>query len=126
MKCSSSRIIGRSKVMGHFCYTPPDQVVCDGDACVIAGSESVMQHSLEALPEVGVSGGEMIKKTRFGEILQGLEQGGAYAFDEVAYQRFLAQAKRNALHGLPPVHTEGFEGSPTGMHFIRIQWFGGY
>ena len=85
-----------------------------------------MQKYLKALPEVGVSGGEIIKKTRFAEILQGLEQGGAYAFDEVAYQRFLAQAKRNGLHGLPPVHPEGFEESPTGMHFIRIQWFGGY
>jgi len=43
---------------------------------------------------------EIIKKTRFGEIINGLRQGGAYAFDQEAYGRFLPLAQLNGMNGL--------------------------
>jgi len=38
-----------------------------------------------------------IKKTRFGEIVRGLQLGGAYAFDEESYSRFYPLAKQEGL-----------------------------
>ncbi len=76
-----------TRVIGYFAYTPPMHVICDGDACVIAGSEAGMKRYAEAMVS-GLLKGTRIKKTRFGEILKGLELGAAYAFDEEAYNRF--------------------------------------
>ncbi len=59
-----------------------------------------------------------IKKTRFGEILNGLELGAAYAFDKESYSRFQPLAKKAGV----PVSPQDFSGtSPTGMHFVRVQ-----
>jgi hypothetical protein len=106
-----------TRVIGYFGYTPPMHAVCDGDACVIAGSEARMKRYVEAI----VSGSfkeTRIKKTRFGEILKGLKLGGAYAFDEEAYNRFHPLAKKAGL----PITPQDFSGpTPTGMHFVRIQ-----
>jgi hypothetical protein len=106
-----------TRVIGYFGYTPPMHAVCDGDACVIAGSEARMKRYVEAI----VSGSfkeTRIKKTRFGEILKGLKLGGAYAFDEEAYNRFHPLAKKAGL----PITPQDFSSpSPTGMHFVRIQ-----
>ncbi len=60
-----------TRVIGFFACTPPMHVICDGDACVIAGSEAGMKRYAEAM----VSGSlerTRIKKTRFGEILNRL------------------------------------------------------
>ncbi len=81
-----------TRVIGYFAYTPPMYVVCDGDACIIAGSEAGMKRYIEAMVS-GSLKGTRIKKTRFGEILKGLELGAAYAFDEEAYNRFHPLAK---------------------------------
>ncbi len=65
--------------------------------------------------------GPLKGKTRFGEILKGLELGAAYAFDEEAYNRFHPLAKKAGL----PMTPQDFSGpSPTGMHFVRIQLAG--
>ena len=109
-----------TRVIGYFAYTPPMHVICDGDACVIAGSEAGMKRYAEAMVS-GLLKGTRIKKTRFGEILKGLELGAAYAFDEEAYNRFHPLAKKAGL----PMTPQDFSGpSPTGMHFVRIQLAG--
>ncbi len=106
-----------TRVIGYFAYTPPMYAVCDGDACIIAGSEAGMKRYIEAMVS-GSLKGTRIKKTRFGEILNGLELGAAYAFDEDAYNRFHPLAKKAGL----PMTPQDFSGpSPTGMHFVRIQ-----
>lgn len=69
-----------SKVIGYFSYTNAGHVCCDGDACVIAGSLEAMEGYVEELPSNN-NEKNMIKKTRFSEIIEGLKQGGAYAFD---------------------------------------------
>lgn len=82
-----------SKVIGYFCYTNSGSVICDGDACIIAGSEELMKFYLSKVP--GGKTKNIIKKTKFGEVISGLKQGGAYAFDKGAYNRFLHLAMLN-------------------------------
>jgi len=101
--------------MGYFSHGA-ESVFCDGDACIIAGTAEKMREYLNQL-ESGEEN-ERIKKTRFGEIMEGLKRGGAYAFDEESYDRFLHCAEINGIEGLPG--KEGFaELAPT-PHFIRI------
>lgn len=83
-----------SKVMGYFAYSSAQAVVCTGKACVISGSESAMR---QYLSELGANGRHTVRKTRFGEIMQGLSLGAAYAFDEESYGRFLPLGREAGL-----------------------------
>jgi len=79
-----------------------------------------MKRYVEAIVS-GSLKGTRIKKTRFGEILKGLDLGAAYAFDEEAYSRFDPLAERAGL----PMTPQDFSGpSPTGVHFVRIHLAG--
>ncbi len=107
-----------SKIIGYFAYTSPGNAVCtDVDACVIAGSARAMEDHLSNDPEMG---GErvVVKKTRFGEILQGLHAGAAYGFDEEAYARFLPLAREEGI----PVAEWDVEGQRTsGGKFFTVR-----
>ena len=82
-----------SKVIGVFAYRSRSEVICtDVDACVIAGSEEAMRHHYESTHSRR-SDELTIRKTRFGEIVQGMMAGAAYAFDRDAYSRFYPLAK---------------------------------
>ena len=117
----SNNIKEASKVIGCFSYTNSGVVFCDGDACVIAGSEELMESYLLKIPSGDSK--DIIKKTRFGEIISGLKQGGAYAFDKESYNRFLFFAKLNEIDSLPG--DDGFLDKPEiELNFIRIQLAG--
>jgi len=60
-----------TRVVGDFAIASPIDVVCDGDAGVVAHSESAMGSYLK-LTRSNSGGGPRIKKTRFGEIVAGL------------------------------------------------------
>lgn len=107
-----------AKRVGYFAYRG-GEVICDGDACIIAGSIERMKFYLDKMSEVFGSD-EVIKKTRFGEIIEGMRLGGAYAFDEEAYRAFISYAKKNGMVGLPET-AEVFLDVSEEMHFIRIQ-----
>jgi hypothetical protein len=99
-----------SKVIGVFAYRSRTEVVCtDRDACVIAGSEEAMRRHFE---EVGLPGPNTltIRKTRFGEIVQGLIAGGAYGFDQESYSRFFPLARDLEI----PVAHADFPSEATG------------
>lgn len=105
-----------SKVIGYFSHTS-STVFCEGDACIIAGSEELMRLYLQKAP--GGAKRDVIKKTRWGEILEGLRRGGAYAFDEESYKRFLHLANLNGMKDLSA--KEVFVEPTSALHFIRIQ-----
>ena len=63
----------------------------------------------------------IVKKTRFGEIMAGIEAGAAYAFDEDSYLRFLPLASKIGVNNLPPRDCFD-ELSDIGVHFVRIQF----
>ncbi len=84
------------RIMGYFGYQPPSNVVCDGDACIIAGCETTFKRYLRIANALD-AGKTIIRKTRFGEICRGLSMGAAYSFDEEAYGRFHPLAKKAGL-----------------------------
>jgi len=106
-----------SKVIGHFAFSSSMGVICDGDACVISGSEEAMRNYIKsALTES--SKGVTIKKTRFGEIIQGMKKGAPYAFDEQSYNRFYLLANKTGFNLKEEDFTVQTE---TGFHFVVIR-----
>ena len=106
----------KTRVVGYFAFNPPMDVVCDGDACVVAGSEAAMK---EYIAKLGVSAKNFpdIRKTRLGDILVGMYQGGAYAFDEESYNRFYPIAAKAGIDIGPQDFSMP---GPTGMHFVHV------
>lgn len=107
------------KVVGYFSYSETG-VFCDGDACIISGTKRLISTYINQM--LHHSEENIIKKTRFGEIISGLERGAAYAFDKDAYIIFLALAHKHGVRDLPVPRQFFGEQSPTGLHFIRIQF----
>lgn len=112
------------RVVGYFSYSITGHVFCDGDACIIAGTEALMYSYIKSMMSHHKEQ-DIVKKTRFGEVINGLNQGGAYAFDKDAYAKFFSFAEKYGLDDLPDPNHFFLEPSPTGLHFIRIQLGGG-
>lgn len=108
----------RRTVIGSFASTGPN-VLCDGDACVIAGSQEALRRIIMRRVTRGALA-LTIKKTRFGEIMTGLRLGAAYCFDEQAYNRFLPLAQREGFNLGPEDFSDP---GPYGVHLLRVQWF---
>jgi len=93
-------------------------VVCDGDACVVTGTTRVLHKAIDRC-DPGMAASYSIRPTTAMEILAGIGRGGAYAFDELAYQRFLTPARRKGL----PIEPEDFsDPGPIGLHFVHVQF----
>jgi len=85
-----------NKIIGYFGYSPPANVVCDGNACLIAGSETAFKQYMK-LAKHPHSDKVIIKKTSFVEVSRGLSMGAPYSFDKEAYDRFYPLAKKAGL-----------------------------
>ena len=83
-------------IIGYFAATNMGDVVCDGPACIIAGSYKTMKDYL-ATSKTKPRGTVKIIKTRFGEILSGMRFGAAYSFDAESYSRFLPLAQEQGM-----------------------------
>jgi len=83
-------------IIGYFAATKSGDVVCDGPACIIAGSYKTMKGYL-ATSRNKPPGKVKITKTRFEEIRSGMRMGGAYSFDEESYSRFLPLARQDGM-----------------------------
>ncbi len=90
-------------------------MVCDGDACIVAGTREAMVTILEYHRYDPAK--EIIEPAMCSHILQVIAMGGAYAFDEQAYNRFLPEALRV---GLPLVKQDFSDPGPTGIHLVRV------
>ena len=105
-----------NKIVGFFAFSSPNDVVCTSDeACVISGSRQAME---DYLSELGTRGSDTIKKTRFGEILQGLNLGASYAFDEKSYKIFYPLAKAERLDVVSPAV---FQSIPPEDRFLTVK-----
>ena len=106
-----------SRVIGYFAFSPKMNVLCEGDACIIAGSERSLKEYLGSLSPLARKEFR-IRKARFGEILKGLQLGAPYAFDEASYNRFFPLANRRGYN----LKKEEFS-VPTeiGRHFVVIK-----
>lgn len=113
-----------NRFVGYFSYSVKGHVFCDGDACIIAGTEALMYSYIRRMMSHHKKK-DIVKQTRFDEVINGLKKGGAYAFDKDAYDKFLYFAEEYGLDDLPDPNHFFSEPSPTGLHFIRIQLHAG-
>jgi hypothetical protein len=112
------------KIVGYFSCSITGHIFCDGDACIIAGTEELMYSYIKAMLSDNKTQ-DIVRKTKFAEIISGLDCGGAYAFDKAAYVKFFSLAKKYGLCELPEPNSFFSELSPTELHFIRIKFDGG-
>ncbi len=105
----------KDAVIGYFAFHPPQDVLCDGDACIIAGSQSALNRYIKSLSDSGVE--FQNRKTRLSEILDGLFRGGAYAFDQESYKVFYPLANKHGYHLKDEIFTE----TETGRHFVIVK-----
>ena len=90
-------------------------MLCDGDACVVAGSEAAMTAILQSQHRDPAA--YAIEPAYAWQLLQAIDMGAAYAFDEQAYQQFLPAAQQAGL----PLAEEDFSApGPAGIHLVRV------
>ena len=66
------------KVVGYFAIRRDNpNLLCDGDSCVIAGSQQLMTRYIVKLSGDRLSNYQ-VKKTRYDEIMKGMQMGGIY------------------------------------------------
>ena len=107
---------GSAQVVGFFA-SDGTNALCDGDACVITGTAAALRRALQQRVPEG-SSAMRIRATTFAEIWQGMQWGGAYAFDEQAYAVFRPLALRAGAR-LGPERFSPYD--PAGLHLVRIQ-----
>lgn len=110
------------KVIGYFAIqagTP--NILCDGDACVIAGSQKAINRYIEKLAGQNPVDYQ-IRKTRYGEILQGMRMGGVYTFDKRAYKNFLPLAKAEGMPLAEFRFDEDSKPHEDAVRLMRVQW----
>ena len=108
-----------SRVVGYFAYARNRDVICDGGSCVIASTQKAMERYVTELAGASLSD-LTIRKTRFGEVMLGLQHGAPYSFDYAAYRRFLPLARRQGLE----LRKQDPEDERAGLHLVKIQWIG--
>jgi hypothetical protein len=113
-----NKIIGYCSILRG---TP--NILCDGDACVIAGSKQDIEKYIQTLSNRSTED-YIIKKTTFGEVYKGMKLGAEYAFDEKAYKVFLPLAKAMGMN-LAEFKIEGDDTPPTpdAVRLMKVVWF---
>ena len=111
---------GSHKIVGYFAYTESEMVLCEGEACVIAESAELMQSYLKKAQLTDDRERSTIKKTCFSEIMNGLEKGALYAFDEGSYKRFSDLAKVNKMDFLDMEDMSSNQ-SHTGIRLVIVR-----
>ena len=112
-------------MIGYLAQVSRNEVLCEGDACVVVGSRQRLKAYLggkaDELDELRP--GYALKKVWLEDILAGIMHGGAYAFDEEAYKLFYPHAQRAGFS----IGEEDFNTAPATeieggwMHLVRVQ-----
>ncbi len=108
-----------SKVIGYYGFVGRNDIVCSGNACLIAGSEASMRDFVEE-SDTGNARAVSFHKSRFGEIVAGLKRGAPYAFEEASFARFYPLAVEI---GLPIPNLDFEEARARGHHILTFQLF---
>lgn len=106
-----------SKVIGYYALSAARQMICSGDAALVAGSEVSARKFVEGF-DPALARDCTVHKIRFGEMLPGLNRGAPYAFDEVSYSRFYPVASEA---GLPVAEADFAAAQARGHRFLTFQ-----
>lgn len=116
----------QSSVIGYFAVDG-DHLLLDNDACIVTGDPATMQGLVDNLPVTakvtanGIALDFRVRKIRFGAIVDGMQAGGCYAFDEVSYRVFRELANSTGFD-LP---AEQFQASTQeGIPLVRVRLSG--
>ncbi|MEW6669921.1 MAG: hypothetical protein AB1512_32325 [Thermodesulfobacteriota bacterium] len=110
------------KVLGYVAQRQgKPEMVCDGDSCVVAGSERKMTDYIKAFSN-SPSASYQISKARYGHVMKVMKLGGAYSFDEESYPRFYSLAREDGMElvDFTPTNQDRPEGPAISL--MRVQW----
>ena len=111
-----------TKVLGYVAVkTGTYDVVCDGDSCIVAGSEKKMNEYIKTFSN-NLNTSYQISKARYGHILKVMRLGGAYSFDEESHSRFYPLACKDGMElvDFTPKNHEKPDGPSISL--MRVQW----
>ena len=111
-----------TKVLGYVAVVPGTiNVLCDGDSCIVAGSEKLMRDYIASFCRARTAEYH-VRKARYGHVLQSMKLGAAYSFDAESFSRFSPLARED---GIEPVdYTPANRGRPDGpaIFLMRVNW----
>ena len=111
-----------TKVLGYIAVQSGTiNVLCDGDSCIVAGSEKLMKEYIAAL-SVDSNVTYRISKARYGHVTQAMKLGGAYSFDHESFLRFCPLACEDGI-GLKNFIPDN-QGKPDcpAIQLMRVHW----
>ena len=110
------------KAIGYFAVRKGSvNMLCDGDALLIAGTQQLMTRYIIKLAEESPSKYK-VKKTRYGEIMQGMQMGGVYTFDKVAFNKFLPLLKSEGKAIAEFKFADDPKAHPDAVRLMRVSW----
>jgi hypothetical protein len=110
------------KAIGYFALRKGStNMLCDGDALVIAGSQQLMTRYIVKLADDRLSNYQ-VKKTRYGEIMQGMQMGGVYTFDRVAFNKFLPRLQVEGKNIAEIKFADAPKPHDDAVRLIRVSW----
>lgn len=111
-----------TKVLGYIAVQSGTiNVLCDGDSCIIAGSEKQMQEYI-AVFTVDSKTEFRITKARYGQVLQAMKLGGAYSFDRESFSRFCPLAREDGFELVDFTPDIQFKPDGPALSLMRVQW----
>lgn len=111
-----------SKVLGFVASIPGTiNMFCDGDSCIVAGSEAQMQKYI-ALMSSNHKAKYRIIKARYGHVVQAMKLGGAYSFDREAFSRLAPLAQQDGIDLVDFTPDAQTRQEGTVIPLMRLTW----
>ena len=111
-----------SKVVGFVTSIPGTiNMFCDGDSCIVAGSEKRMQDYLAAVSS-DLKAKYRITKARYGHVVQAMKLGGAYSFDQEAFSRLAPLAQQDGIDLVDFTPDAQTKPEGPGIPLMRLTW----
>jgi len=111
-----------TKVLGYIAAQPGTiNVLCDGDSCIIAGSEKQMSEYITAFA-VNPKAEYRISKARYGHVLQAMKMGAPYSFDRESFSRFCPLAHEDGIEVVDFTPDIQCKADGPAVSLMRVQW----
>lgn len=111
-----------TKVLGYIAVQPgTTNVLCDGDSCIVAGSETLMEEYIAAFSG-SRRAGHCTSKARYGHVIQAMKLGGIYSFDRESFTRFQPLARKDGMELIDFTPEDRSKPEGPAISLMRVQW----